>query len=170
MLGIDFPAPAERAERLEEAVAVLRALWTGGPVSFQGRWTTLTDAVAQPVPDPAPRIVVGGETPAGARLAARVGDAWATTAAGLNRDMPEFEAALAAAGRDRSAVAVIVAVDLQPAEQADHDPLLVDMVGAAERWRSSQRRSSMRSTVPSTCSATRSPVRSRRKAPGTPTM
>ena len=31
MLGIDFPPAAERAERLEEAVAILRALWSGGP-------------------------------------------------------------------------------------------------------------------------------------------
>ena len=29
--GIDFPAPPERVARLEEAVAVIRALWTGGP-------------------------------------------------------------------------------------------------------------------------------------------
>ena len=28
--GIDFPAAPERVERLEEAVAVMRALWTGG--------------------------------------------------------------------------------------------------------------------------------------------
>ena len=29
--GIPFPAAGERGARLEEAVAVLRALWTGGP-------------------------------------------------------------------------------------------------------------------------------------------
>jgi alkanesulfonate monooxygenase SsuD/methylene tetrahydromethanopterin reductase-like flavin-dependent oxidoreductase (luciferase family) len=115
MLGIDFPPPAERAERLEEAVAILRALWSGGPVSYEGRWVRLTDAIARPVPDPLPRIVIGGETPAGARLAARIGDAWATN--------------------EGEEVSVIVAVDLLPADQADIDPLLVDMVGAAEAWR-----------------------------------
>ena len=135
MLGIDFPPPAERAERLEEAVAILRALWTGGPVSYEGRWTRLTDAVANPVPDPTPRIVIGGETPAGARLAARIGGAWATSEARLAKDLPVFEEALAAAGRSRDEVKVIVAVDLRPLEEADSDPLLVDMVGAAEAWR-----------------------------------
>lgn len=134
MLGIDFPPPAERAERLEETVAILRALWSGGPVSYEGRWTRLTDAVARPAPDPLPRIVVGGETPAGARLAARIGDAWATNERELPRGLPAFEEALAAAGRRREEVPVIVAVDLLPAELADHDPLLVDMVGAAEAW------------------------------------
>jgi len=135
MLGIDFPPPAERAERLEEAVAILRTLWSGGPVSYEGRWTRLNDAVARPAPDPAPRIVIGGETPAGARLAARIGDAWTTNERELRRDLPVFEEALAAAGRRREDVHVIVAVDLLSLEEADRDPLLVDMVGAAETWR-----------------------------------
>ena len=74
--GIDFPAPPERAARLDEAVEVIRALFTGGPVSFQGAWYRLDEAYASPAPVPAPRIIVGGETPAGARLAARVGDGW----------------------------------------------------------------------------------------------
>ncbi len=135
MLGIDFPPPAERAEHLEETVAVLRGLWSGGPISYEGRWTRLTDAVARPIPDPTPRIIIGGETPAGARLAARVGDAWTTTASRLARDLPVYEEALAAAGRQRGDTTVMVAVDLLPLEEADSDPLLVDMVGAAESWR-----------------------------------
>ena len=31
--GIDFPPAPERVARVEEAVAVIRALWTGGPVT-----------------------------------------------------------------------------------------------------------------------------------------
>src|SRR4029078_4187346 len=31
--GIDFPEAKERAARLEEAIGVIRALWTGGPVT-----------------------------------------------------------------------------------------------------------------------------------------
>jgi alkanesulfonate monooxygenase SsuD/methylene tetrahydromethanopterin reductase-like flavin-dependent oxidoreductase (luciferase family) len=135
MLGIDFPPPPERVEHVEETVAVLRGLWSGGPVSYEGRWTRLTGAVARPVPDPTPRIIIGGETPAGARLAARVGDAWTTTASRLAKDLPVYEEALAAAGRQRGDTAVMVAVDLLPLEEADSDPLLVDMVGAAESWR-----------------------------------
>jgi len=135
MLGIDFPPPAERGERLEEAVAILRALWSGGPVSYEGRWTRLTDAVAAPIPDPAPRIVIGGETPAGARLAARIGDAWTTNEREFERGLPAFEEALAAAGRQRADVSVIVALDLRPADEAVTDPILADMVGTAEAWR-----------------------------------
>lgn len=135
MLGIPFPEAAERVARLEEQVAVLRALWSGGPTSFEGRWYRLTDAWAHPAPAPAPRLIVGGETPAGARMAARVGDGWATDAAGLVRDRGAFEDALAAAGRRREDATVVVAVDLLPEAEADRDPLLVDLVGEAERWR-----------------------------------
>ena len=37
--GIPYPDVAERVARLEEAVAVLRALWTGGPVTGRARST-----------------------------------------------------------------------------------------------------------------------------------
>ncbi|HTS14059.1 MAG TPA: LLM class flavin-dependent oxidoreductase, partial [Candidatus Sulfotelmatobacter sp.] len=77
-LGIPFPPPAERVEHLEEAIQLLRLLWSGGPVSFEGRHYRLSGARAHPVPRPAPRLIVGGETTAGARLAARLGDAWTT--------------------------------------------------------------------------------------------
>ena len=98
-LGIPFPPAAERVARLEEAVQVLRLLWSGGPVSFEGRYYQLRDAYAHPVPQPSPRLVIGGETAAGAQLAARLGDAWTTTGEALLRDRTIFEDALAAAGR-----------------------------------------------------------------------
>ena len=65
--GIDFPAPPERAARLAEAIEVIRALFTGGPVSYEGAWYRLEDAYASPAPVPVPRIIVGGERPAGAQ-------------------------------------------------------------------------------------------------------
>ena len=45
--GIEFPPPPERAARLEEAVTVIRALFTGGPVSFHGAWYGLDGADAR---------------------------------------------------------------------------------------------------------------------------
>ncbi|HEY4633415.1 MAG TPA: LLM class flavin-dependent oxidoreductase, partial [Candidatus Limnocylindrales bacterium] len=52
--GMPFPAVEERAARLAEAVAVVRALWTGGPVSSEGPYYPLQDAFARPVPEPLP--------------------------------------------------------------------------------------------------------------------
>ncbi|CAN5647408.1 hypothetical protein BH23CHL7_BH23CHL7_01600 [soil metagenome] len=99
--GVDFPGPQERVERLEEAVAVLRALWAGGPADFEGRHFRLRDAWAHPVPEPAPRIIVGGEKPAGARLAARTGDGWTTNGTDYERLLPIHLEELARHGRER---------------------------------------------------------------------
>ena len=106
--GIDFPAAPERVARLEEAVAVIRALWTGGPVDRDSPYYPLHDAWAHPVPDPAPRILVGGETAAGARLAARIGDGWSTFDDNFEANLPLFLEALEAAGRRREDQLVLV--------------------------------------------------------------
>jgi alkanesulfonate monooxygenase SsuD/methylene tetrahydromethanopterin reductase-like flavin-dependent oxidoreductase (luciferase family) len=106
--GIDFPDPAERAARLEEAIAVIRALWTGGPVSRPGRFYRLEAAAAFPRPAPPPPILVGAGTPAGVRLAARAGDGWAAEAATYEELREQYLEALAAAGRARAEVRIVV--------------------------------------------------------------
>ena len=60
--GIDFPSAPERVARLEEAVAVIRALWTGGPVTRDSPFYPLHEAYAHPLPVPPPPIIIGGET------------------------------------------------------------------------------------------------------------
>ncbi len=100
--GIDFPESAERARRLEEAVAVIRALWTGGPVIRDGDFYPLSDAYARPIPNPAPRILVGAESPGGVRLAARIGDGWAAEEVGFNEQLGRYLDALEIIGRRRA--------------------------------------------------------------------
>jgi alkanesulfonate monooxygenase SsuD/methylene tetrahydromethanopterin reductase-like flavin-dependent oxidoreductase (luciferase family) len=106
--GIDFPDAAERAARLEEAIAVIRALWTGGPVSRPGRFYQLKAAAAFPRPEPPPPILVGAGTPAGVRLAARAGDGWAAEAATFEALRAQYLEALAAAGRARADVRIVI--------------------------------------------------------------
>ena len=100
--GIDFPDAPERVARLEEAVAVLRALWTGGPVTRPSPYYPLEDAAAHPIPVPPPPILIGGETAPGASLAARVGDGWTTFDNNFEANLPLYLEALAAAGRERA--------------------------------------------------------------------
>jgi len=132
--GIRFPAPPERTAVLEEAVAVLRGLWTGGPVDFDGRYFQLRGAYAEPAPTPAPRIIVGGEKPAGARLAARVGDGWTTNAPDYDALLPIHLAELERHSRSRSDVVHIVAVPMARDEQLDQNPFIADMAGFAAEW------------------------------------
>jgi alkanesulfonate monooxygenase SsuD/methylene tetrahydromethanopterin reductase-like flavin-dependent oxidoreductase (luciferase family) len=106
--GIDFPAPPERVARLEEAVAVIRALWTGGPITRDSPHYPLADATAFPVPEPPPPIIIGGETPAGARLAGRIGDGWSAFDNNFEQNLPLYLEALAATGRSRDHQRVLV--------------------------------------------------------------
>jgi alkanesulfonate monooxygenase SsuD/methylene tetrahydromethanopterin reductase-like flavin-dependent oxidoreductase (luciferase family) len=124
--GIAFPEPGVRGEHLEEAVAVIRQLFAGGPADHEGLFYRLRDAYASPAPDPPPRIVVSGATPAGARRAARIGDAWTCDADALERLRPVFEEALVEAGRDRGTVPIIV--EIPSADAVD------DLDELAGRW------------------------------------
>lgn len=106
--GMEFPEAKERAARLEEAIAVLRALWTGGPVSRESAFYPLDGATAYPIPSPPPPIIIGGETPAGARLAGRIGDGWSAFDDNFEQNLPLYLDALAAAGRQREDQRVLV--------------------------------------------------------------
>jgi alkanesulfonate monooxygenase SsuD/methylene tetrahydromethanopterin reductase-like flavin-dependent oxidoreductase (luciferase family) len=108
--GIPFPAPRERAEHLRDAVAAIRALWTGGPADVVGGRYALRDAWARPIPEPAPPILIGAGTPAGVRLAAAIGDGWAAEEDGYGRLRARWLEALAVAGRGRADQVVVVGV------------------------------------------------------------
>jgi alkanesulfonate monooxygenase SsuD/methylene tetrahydromethanopterin reductase-like flavin-dependent oxidoreductase (luciferase family) len=132
--GIRFPGPAERVAVYEEAVAVLRALWSGGPSDYEGKYFKLRGAYAQPAAGPAPRIIVGGEKPAGARLAARVGDGWTTNAPDYDKLLPIHLAELEAKGRPRTDVTHIIAVPMTREEPLERNPFIADMAGYAAEW------------------------------------
>jgi alkanesulfonate monooxygenase SsuD/methylene tetrahydromethanopterin reductase-like flavin-dependent oxidoreductase (luciferase family) len=110
--GIDFPARPIRGEHLVEAIEVLRLLLSGGPVDYQGQHYQLSGAHAFPVPNPPPRIIIGGETAAGARFAARHADAWTCFGGHYDQLAPAFEAELDAAGRNRADVDVLIGLEV----------------------------------------------------------
>jgi alkanesulfonate monooxygenase SsuD/methylene tetrahydromethanopterin reductase-like flavin-dependent oxidoreductase (luciferase family) len=132
--GLPFPAAPARVARLEEAVAILRALWTGGPVSRESPFYPLARAHALPIPVPAPPIIVGGESVPGAALAGRIGDGWTVPAALLAERLPIYLKAVAGSGRDRSAMLVLAAFELAKGESLAGSPWVEDPVGAASRW------------------------------------
>ncbi len=135
--GIPFPEPAERGARLEEAVAVLRSLWAGGPATLAGRHYPLDGAWAYPRPDPPPPILIGARTPAGVRLAARIGDGWAAEADVLEALEPLYRRALTEAGRDRGSQRVLVGFGSGRAGQdaLRESPWIADPRDTLGRWR-----------------------------------
>ena len=74
----------DRGARTDEAMAVLRALWRGGPVSHHGPHFSFDDVELRPVAPPrgrrgqpgGPPLLVSGRKPAAMRRAARLGDGW----------------------------------------------------------------------------------------------
>lgn len=135
--GIDFPPAPERVRRLEEAVAVIRALWTGGPVTRPSPFYPLHEAWAHPVPDPRPPILIGGQTAAGARLAARIGDGWSAHDDNFEENLPRYLETLAAEGRRREDQLVLVAFegDWLGDERFRDTPWFHDPRGSWERWK-----------------------------------
>lgn len=108
-----WPEPKERTARLKEAVALIRALWSGERVSFEGQYyrtdkATIYDRPASPVP-----IYVAAAGPVMAKYAGQTGDGLICTsgkAPELYRDtlLPNVAAGLAAAGREPQAVDMMI--------------------------------------------------------------
>jgi alkanesulfonate monooxygenase SsuD/methylene tetrahydromethanopterin reductase-like flavin-dependent oxidoreductase (luciferase family) len=130
-LGIPFPENAERVARLEEAVAVLRALWTGGPVTLNGRFYPLRDAYGVPPAVPPPPIIIGGGSPGAARLAARLGDGWTIFSDRFQQRLPVYLESLDAAGRRREDQLVLVGVEGQTVAETSEAlrPWIADLHG-----------------------------------------
>src|SRR3954469_6994343 len=79
ILGDHWPEADIRLEMLEEAVEVIRTLWEGGQQSHYGLHYAVENARIYDLPDEPPKILVSGFGPKAIKLAARIGDGFATT-------------------------------------------------------------------------------------------
>jgi alkanesulfonate monooxygenase SsuD/methylene tetrahydromethanopterin reductase-like flavin-dependent oxidoreductase (luciferase family) len=71
--GVD---PATRGKRMDECLAIVRALLTGEAVTFTGRFFDLDRVLIAPPPAMPIPIVIGGRSDAALRRAGRLGDGW----------------------------------------------------------------------------------------------
>jgi len=74
--GVGSAAPRERVARLGESLDVIRALWTGEPVTYDGRFFRLRGAQQRPAPAGRIPIVVGGVGDRTLELVRRHADWW----------------------------------------------------------------------------------------------
>jgi alkanesulfonate monooxygenase len=70
----DYLDHDQRYDRTDEFLAVLRAIWSDGPVDFTGRHYRIEGATTFARPDPVPPLYFGGSSPAGFAVAAKRAD------------------------------------------------------------------------------------------------
>ena len=80
VVGERWPPYAVRQEMLEEAISVLRALWTGEEVNHHGEFFTVEEARLFTLPDEPPDLAVAAAGTDSATLAGRLGDALVSVA------------------------------------------------------------------------------------------
>lgn len=71
--GYPFPPPAVRLRQLDEALVLMKKMWTEEHPSFRGKYYTIEDATGNPktVTAPFPPVIIGGKGPKMMKLAAK---------------------------------------------------------------------------------------------------
>ncbi len=93
-----FGSYRERHDRLIEAIDLIRQLWTGQRISFQGSYFQTNQLKIYDLPSSPPPIFVAAGGPKSAYLAGRYGDGWITEAPDVTN--PKLVAAFNRGARD----------------------------------------------------------------------
>jgi alkanesulfonate monooxygenase SsuD/methylene tetrahydromethanopterin reductase-like flavin-dependent oxidoreductase (luciferase family) len=131
--GYPFPSPGDRVRQLDEAVQIMRRMWTSSPSSFSGRYYSIEDAYCNPVPNPHPPLLLGahGEQLA-LRVVARHADWWdysGTTPEEFERKVRVLAEHCEAVGRDPASI--LFTWQCQTVALADGE---AEARALAERW------------------------------------
>lgn len=114
-LGLHWPEPPERFQRMKESITLIRKLWTQDRVTFEGQYYTTHNATIYDRPSEVIPIYIGGSGPAATRLAGRIADGYITTSgknASLYTDtlLPALDDGLEKAGRSRADIDTLMEV------------------------------------------------------------
>ncbi|HWH26267.1 MAG TPA: glucose-6-phosphate dehydrogenase (coenzyme-F420) [Pseudolysinimonas sp.] len=121
----DWPEFKERFARLRESIRLIRALWTGDRVSFEGEYYSTHDASIYDRPDTPIPIFIAAGGPTVAKYASRAGDGFiCTSGKGMplytEQLLPAVAEGAAAAGRDVAGIEKMIEIKLS----YDPDPEL----------------------------------------------
>jgi coenzyme F420-dependent glucose-6-phosphate dehydrogenase len=135
--GGEFPGRKERRLRLAEAIRLIRALWDGERVDFEGEYYKTARATVYDRPDEPVPIYVAASGPLAAKLAGRVGDGFICTSgkdpALYDRLIAAVDEGAAQAGRDaadiRHMIEIKVSYDRDPEQKEGiEDPIEMERV------------------------------------------
>ena len=120
-LGLDWPDPPERFQRMKEAITLIRELWADERVTYEGNFWHVNDATVYDRPDRPVPIYIGASGPAATRLAGRMADGWITTsgkdpALYTDKLLPALEEGLEKAGRTADDVDTLIEVKVSLAD------------------------------------------------------
>jgi alkanesulfonate monooxygenase SsuD/methylene tetrahydromethanopterin reductase-like flavin-dependent oxidoreductase (luciferase family) len=121
--GLGVRTPREKVDGLEQAIAVIRGLWTEREFTFTGTLYSTEEADIEPKPETPIPIWLGTYGPRALRLTGHVADGWIPSLGYASEEAagPMIQRVLdaaAEAGRDRSAIACIFNVEVRFDEPA----------------------------------------------------
>jgi len=129
--GDAFPPVKERRRRLAESVKLMRALWEGERVDFEGEYYRTDKATVYDRPDQPIPVYIAASGPLAAKLAGRAGDGLIVTSGKKPELYEELSAAARegaeAAGRDADALGGMIEIKVS----YDRDP---EFAREACRW------------------------------------
>jgi len=123
----EWPAWQARWDRLIEAIAVIRALWSGQAVKHEGEHYTVHGRLYDPPPQPIP-ILTAANGPKAMKLAGQHGDGLITDPLTWKQHKGEWEAGARAAGKSPADMPVLVEQFVAVGDKSKAEQ-------AAELWR-----------------------------------
>ena len=121
--GIPFPKFSERVERLDEALSVIKAIWTEEPATFHGKYYDLDEApqMPKPIQKPYPPIIVGGRGDRTLQVAAKHADDYNQIAplAEAKVNIGRMQAVCDETGRDFSSMRHSVQIQIKLSDDKD---------------------------------------------------
>ncbi|MHA6628897.1 LLM class F420-dependent oxidoreductase [Pseudonocardia sichuanensis] len=134
-LGLPFPSTAERFERLEETLQIVRQMWSESEEPYEGTHYRLERTLNRPQPLRTPPILIGG---GGERKTLRLVAQYAQACnlfggPDVERKLDVLRGHCEAVGRDYDEIEKTVMVPLDPGEKGEKvDELLAQLQGLAK--------------------------------------
>jgi probable F420-dependent oxidoreductase len=109
---------SDRGKRADEAIEILKKIWTTDPVEFQGKHYRIAKSFIgpKPVQKPHPPIYMAAFTPSAMKRVAAVADAWLPVGiplSGVGAMFDDIKKMTKAAGRDAAALELIITAGVE---------------------------------------------------------